>query len=790
MTLPVWTGCDGCRQSSIEDESAKGKKRPAAAEEFTFGAATPLPASATGSSYIKAGHWYTLRQSIRSNESDQRGDLSFQTFATSKTAPGDAIADQEAGLISQRPAVLPKGRLKRLDARLLSPLERSSSEARITTVGQFISANSFVPPSRVEHPRMAADEYFFVVLTTRPERFASFQAADWVRLPRDEESLQPQPTNFRFAFPRSSGLLSLPDSMLDWTGTGCVLWDDLPPSEMTIEQRRALFDWLHFGGRLVVNGNAIAAELAGSELGKLLPISVQGMTDLEAESAVELIKQWSVAGDDSSNSVSALVRSQASRIAVGGPLAENSVNVARTADLLTARRVGRGEIVMSRFDLTSDWLTGWRSRDSFFNAAILARPGRIFSLNTGNISLAVRPGDNQQPGRVSTSGAMINSSLRLSSRDARLAFSEPTDESTESKKRKDAAAVTLEELTVHPFSGLGGWRDDSDVARLLQSVLREQSGVNIPPRDFVFRSLAIYLLLLVPANYVVFRLIGRLEWAWIATPFLALLGAGWIARTVSLDLGLARNHSEVALLELQPNYPRGHLTRFTSIYNSLSGEYEIRFADSDASAAPVERISKESVGLAPTVFKIGYDKGPSLANFSVPSNRTRFFHAEQIVDVAGSFTLDDDFLRNTSSLDLMNATVFRKMSSNAIEYASVGSIGSGSRVRLKWRTYDAQKDRASQIFADKLLAPFIDIQHMPPQCARLVAQIDDTIPGMQIVPETPRAQASTVIFAHLTHPTIVRSKGDGNLLPKRVERKKLSLDDDSNSKSVKEIVVP
>ncbi|MGV3484709.1 MAG: hypothetical protein ACO1RT_09855 [Planctomycetaceae bacterium] len=788
LTLPAVTGCDGCRRT--EDDGAEKAAGPqTTVDEFTFAGAVPLPAGGSlGNSAVKIGHWFSLRQSIRSNQVDQRGELTFRAAVNSSvggatpltrttTGTGGDADGQGAGLVCQRPAVLPKGRMKRLDLRLLATADRISTPAKISTIGTFTSPSTSYSNGRIEHQAMLGSEYFFVVLTTRPERFASFQAADWVRAPLASDG-DPSPPQFRLVFPRAGGVLSLPETMLDWTSTAFVFWDDVSPSELTTQQRRALTDWLNFGGRMIVNGDAVVSELANSELGPLLPIAFTGMQSLESEAAAALVEHWSVEGDGSQTSVSSLVRSQASGVALMGDPAGDAKGIEGTSDLLVARRVGRGEIVMSRFDLTADWWLGWRSRDSFFNAAALARPPRRYTVDRGNL---IQSHVDNSAGATDLPrpliGAAINSTLRLASRDAGLASATnnaspgPVD---------NVEPVAASEFVAHPYSGLGGWRDDSDVGKLLQSALREQSGVSIPPRSFVVRSLAIYLAILVPANYVVFLILGRLEWAWLAVPVLALVGAGWIARTVSLDLGLARNRSEVSLLELQPEYSRGHLTRYAAIYNSLSGSYQIQFETSDAAVAPVDLFG-QGIG-TPAIFRYGYSDGPMLDRFLVPSNRTRLFHAEQVVDVGGVVKLDGNRIRNASQLQLTDAIAVRKLADGTLQQATIGALDAGSTVAIRWTS-------ASASDVDSLTSSLIQSDALPRESARLIARSAEALPGMTITPETPLQGMTTMVLAHLIHAPQTRWTGDVSLMPTKKERDQLLLDQEDPS-AVQEIRVP
>ena len=51
------------------------------------------------------------------------------------------------------------------------------------------------------------------------------------------------------------------------------------------------------------------------------------------------------------------------------------------------------------------------------------------------------------------------------------------------------------------------------------------AGISIPSRKFVVYVLSVCLVVLVPINWLVFRLMGRVEWAWVAAPIIAIVGA-------------------------------------------------------------------------------------------------------------------------------------------------------------------------------------------------------------------------------------------------------------------------
>jgi hypothetical protein len=281
----------------------------------------------------------------------------------------------------------------------------------------------------------------------------------------------------------------------------------------------------------------------------------------------------------------------------------------------------------------------------------------------------------------------------------------------------------------------------------------------------VVRALAYYLLILVPLNYLFFRLIGRLEYAWLAVPLIAIGGAIWVARVARLDIGFARSQTEMSFLEMQPGYPRGHLSRVVAIYNSLSSTYDIEFKTMDAAAAPV-RDGRDTGQDEGTLFKTGFAEGPILAGLPVISNQVRMVHAEQILDLGGSIELDGSGqLFNQSSLELNDAIVIEKGESGQTQIAVVGALASGSTQKIRFRPIEEVAlpiDLPMQVgrMIERLASP----DSIPNGSVRLVARYDGALEGMTIAPDTPQSSAQTVVLAHLKHPPLSQPKSDVNLI--------------------------
>jgi hypothetical protein len=887
--LLLWGGCDGCRRKPPEKA---GPVKAQELTEYTFLGAQPMPHGNTPVQMgIKPGHWFTLDETLTSNFADQRGTLRHQVgvsnraIAPTDEEPAESSPDGSTGnvlgprgegtvrflpLTSERPAVLPKLRSRRFDSRLLASADVLLDSGRQAVVmGQYSSgsASTLVETGRKPVNFMGTEEYFFVVLTRRPEKLIQLQQADWVRGTIEDAAFERSARrNYRPVFIDPQGALTLPDTMLDWTSTAAVLWDDLEPKSLTPQQWQALLDWLHFGGRLLINGPAAGIELSRDRLGPLMPQQVSANEELDTAAIEKLIRGWSVPGDDSVDRQIGIANAITSRPATAGTIDPATAEVPDSGGLVLRRQIGRGQIVMTRFDLTADWLKNWRSHDSFFNAALMGRPKRQYRIAASSSTIGIESWEAIYPDlRMATfAPPWHNTGLRILSRDARLTVDRGDDESSPAQRPgrrrtgdripaiinmitgsqsnaapplppppatvnsqtrptpaqrsvnpgdpslpplsselvatgPQAAAISSptpnpapdgnanramslksEEFAAHPVQGLAGWRDDSDFASATLTTLKRESGITIPSRGFILRGLAIYLAALVPLNFLIFRILGRVEWAWFAVPIIGLIGAALIARNANLDIGFARSQTEIALIEAHAGYPRAHATRFVSIYNSLSREYDFAFDSGDAAAAPVGVLFpiSDADENDEIVFRQGYGDGPVMAGAGVASNRTRVFHVEQMIDLGGPITLDSQriALTNASSFPLSDAVIVEKATDGTIRHAMIGNLTPGARVNLQWSTGDLPPitDRAStaesgpsEISLQPLIQPLASSRRFPAGSIRLVARTPQAIPGMTITPAAPQQKRSAAIVVHLALPTPVPTAKDVNLPPPR-----------------------
>lgn len=757
LSLPLLVGCDGCRRAGETPVDPP----PTPLEDFSSRPPLAFPSNGTPASGIKPGHWITASQALRSNKIDSRGDLISRATAVSSASRDGSTQSTASNHSSMRPVVLPKGQMRRFDFRVLTPTPLSGDQPRGFLDSRFVSSGRTVFEGNIQQPFgvLAGEEFFFVILTERPERFAKFQVSDWARPYRDEGSFKDSRANYRIILPPTEDLLPLAETMLDWTSTAVVLWDDLPPDALTPQQQTAIADWVRFGGQLIVNGAAGSEAISQTALADLLPIQPRGNIELDSDAAAELLQHWGVASDRSTEKQIALLRSQPGRVAVDGSLSQGAAAVKNTGDLVITRPFGRGRVVLSRFDLTTDWLANWQSYDSFVNAVLLARPRRALQESAeANYGSLIQQ---RYPDLDTTSAdPAFNSHFRIAARDALFPLEDTSTAGSSSLASRYDPLTSFDSV-----SGISGWSDNSDVLQLSRDVLRSESGIEIPKSSLVIRYLGFYLLMLVPVNYLIFRLMGKLEYAWLAVPVIAVIGAIWVARAARLDIGFARSQTEVAFLELQGGYPRGHLTRVVAIYNSLSSMYDIEFKYAEASAAPLNDGGMNSQEQGP-LFKLGFSEGPILSGLPVISNQVRLIHAEQMIDFGGAIELDEsEQLVNRTSLELSDAVVVARSEDGTTQIAFVGPCSSGSSHPLRFRPFDEVRlpnDLPMQ--AGRMMRRLAAPASMANGSVRLVARYDGAVEGMTITPDTNQTSAQTIVMAHLRHPDWPDPRVDVNLV--------------------------
>jgi len=257
-------------------------------------------------------------------------------------------------------------------------------------------------------------------------------------------------------------------------------------------------------------------------------------------------------------------------------------------------------------------------------------------------------------------------------------------------------------------------------------------------------------------------------------PVLAIVGGGMVVWLTQLDIGFARAETEICVLEVQNDYPRAHLTRYTALYTALSTGYAVAFDAPPALALPFSAEGAQLPAQAPLVARLeGVDRR-ALNDFQVSSNSTGLVHSEQWFDLGGSLIWSTPEggvprLENKTALRFEGVAILRRRMDDqeAIvdEIAWLGEVPAGATLDVKFAANGAyvtaferehspltrQKQVAGRLSLRRILDCAAEIESLEPGDVRLVGWREGGLAGVQIEPTSPEARRACLVVAHLQY---------------------------------------
>jgi len=681
-------GCSCFTQTIVEETEEEKKKRleeekKKPKDDFEVGKVQVLPATENDmlvTNQVKPGHWVTTRQKIIANNYEFQAELN--TAVTNSAGTPMDVERTNYTMRMSRPAPLPKAQEKYFENVFYVPRKSGKQSSKVWLESRLVARDNGREVEGGSEPQpttvMPDDVYFFVVLADQVDGYGYLKTLPSI-IHRDADFPDASQRFFQLETPQVQSRAPVPSHPLSWSSIAYVVWDNLDPNSLLPDQQTALLDWLHWGGQLIVSGPRSIDSLKGSFLDSYLPADPVESIYLDQSAFDSMNDKWSIPTKKNGTKTPLKINDQGP-LALSVKLREGANNVPSTGGLLVENHVGRGRIVMSTFSLADRQVTTWKNYDNFFNSAVLRRPRREFVDNTDVYAVQAEWVDY----RKFPNDARLNSNVRYFSRDIGYAIGSPfairygeianevtgnfDAENSKPSFQPDAAHQDprFSGYVTTGQSGIGGWNDFSGASDAARRSLKDAAGITVPKAGMVLRVLAIYLLVLVPVNWAFFRVIRRVEWAWVAAPVIAIVGAVCVVRVAQLDIGFARSRTEIAILELHSAYSRGHLTRYTALYTSLSTDFDIEFEDPSALAQPfaIDPNFKRTNARAETVY-LRRERGVALSDFRVSSNSTGMMHSEQMYRIGGKVTLagslDDGYtIDNGGKLTMQDAAVLQR----------------------------------------------------------------------------------------------------------------------------------
>jgi hypothetical protein len=143
----------------------------------------------------------------------------------------------------------------------------------------------------------------------------------------------------------------LPDRWKGYDSVDVIVLGDVSLSTLSVEQRRAITDWVYGGGRLVVSGGAHSQNLVGTFVEELLPVRINGTRVLDSISS--LSRQF---GSNIENTQIVVASSE---------LTEGAKPVAVEDDglpIIAEKDAGDGNVVFLAFDYLDPAFRAWDGR--------------------------------------------------------------------------------------------------------------------------------------------------------------------------------------------------------------------------------------------------------------------------------------------------------------------------------------------------------------------------------------------------------------------------------------------
>lgn len=327
-------------------------------------------------------------------------------------------------------------------------------------------------------------------------------------------------------------------------------------------------------------------------------------------------------------------------------------------------------------------------------------------------------------------------------------------------------------------SGMGGWRDTGGVASVAHATLRKAAGISIPRASFVLLVLLAYLVILIPINWGLFRLWGRVEWAWAAAPVIALAGTLAVIRLMQLDIGFVRSQTEIDVIEMQTNHAMAHVTRYVALYSSLSSSYVLEFDDPGVIARPFPPTPSPDRA-RPLTFR--RTEGLRLSGFQVDSNSTSFLHTEELRDMGGTLRLIGDSpercqVANDTPYHFIRVEVWYRASAGELSVCRLEQLAAKTSRPLVF-TREEQGDAASggppgsdapaaEVGIDLSGIARLAVRglRLRPGDVRLVGWLDQPLPGLAVTPTASQTRGRSLLVSHLRYGSLPPPRPDANLL--------------------------
>jgi len=166
----------------------------------------------------------------------------------------------------------------------------------------------------------------------------------------------------------------------------------------------------------------------------------------------------------------------------------------------------------------------------------------------------------------------------------------------------------------------------------------------LPSPLFIIAFLGLYIVLVVPVNYLVFRAMKRLEYAWLALPITAI-AFGFLAYNIGyFSQSQILEADEFTLVEGMAGSPLAAAKSFFAIYSPTQINETIRFPDRPVFSRPLLAVGYaglrygsrgDPMSTARNPLTVSYENGFTVDNFVVYTWAARALECDHVADLKG-----------------------------------------------------------------------------------------------------------------------------------------------------------
>jgi len=190
------------------------------------------------------------------------------------------------------------------------------------------------------------------------------------------------------------------------------------------------------------------------------------------------------------------------------------------------------------------------------------------------------------------------------------------------------AGVVFSQKVVTSYGSQGSLTQRSN---MLLPALGNVPALDLPPLRVTGLLVLLYILIIGPLNFLVLRLVGRLELAWLTVPVLAIIFAGGAYGIGLGTKGRAVQSNQISVVHVIPGWKSAYRETYTGIFTPTRGDFTVRLADRSL-IAPI--VTYGPSGPITGSVRIRPDQG-SVDLLGVTAFTLRGFATESMVSFSG-----------------------------------------------------------------------------------------------------------------------------------------------------------